>query len=643
MENLGFYRVAAAVPQVHAAEVDFNCREIIRLAEIAETEEAAAVVFPELSLSGASCGDIYGHDRLLNAVKGALCQVADAFSESKMIIVLGLPWLHNTGIFNAAAVIQSGKILGLSVKQHLNAVESRIFSDGALLPEAEEVEFFGYSTYIGGNMLFKAGKDFTFAVELGSDVDNLAAPGRFASGAGATVVFNLDSAPLLAGNDEKRCNKFAVISGQLEVAYVVANAGVTESTTYNVHGGCSLIADCGRIDAVSAGVADLTAREQFGDGEILYADIDLEALNFRRRNRCGKANGNLEVVTFELECIPAETVTQLKYAHLSSSPFLPENEDEWPDFCREIVEIQSAALARRINFTHAEKLVLGISGGLDSTLALLVCCESMKLLKRPCSDIMAITMPGFGTSDRTYNNAMKMCSILQVELRDIKIADACLQHFAAIGHDAEAMDVTYENAQARERTQILMDLANQHNGLVVGTGDLSEIALGWSTFNGDHMAMYGVNANVPKSLIRIIVDLYGRRHSEALYQVLNDIVLTPVSPELLPVNADGKIDQHTEKIVGAYDLHDFFLYHFIRNGASPEKVIFMAREVFAGEYESREIERTAAIFFKRFFSQQFKRNCAPDGPQVLEINISSHGGWEMPSDVYGTLFNLNLV
>ncbi|MEG2075967.1 MAG: nitrilase-related carbon-nitrogen hydrolase, partial [Victivallaceae bacterium] len=308
MDNLGFYRVAAAVPQVHAGDVDFNCREIIRLAEIAESEEAAAVVFPELSLSGATCGDIYAHDRLLNAVKAALCQVADAFAESKMIIVLGLPWLHNTKIFNAAAVIQSGKILGLSVKQHLSDSESRIFSGGALLPEAEEVEFFGYSTYIGGNMLFNGGRDFTFAVELGRDADSLVSPGRLAAGAGATAVFNLDSTPLLAGGDEKRCNKFSALSEQLESVYVVANAGVTESTTYNVHGGCSLIADCGRIDAVTAEVADLTARSQFGDGEILYADIDFEALNFRRRNRRVKDNANLDVVTFELECAPVSTV-----------------------------------------------------------------------------------------------------------------------------------------------------------------------------------------------------------------------------------------------------------------------------------------------------------------------------------------------
>ena len=639
----GFYRFACVSPVLKVADTAYNTEEIIRSAKIAASNGAAFVVFPELCITGYTCSDLFHQELLLQNSTRSLLKIAEALKDSDAVIAVGLPLRIFGRLYNCAAFVQHGKVIAVTPKIHLpnqrEFYEKRHFSSGrdllrgdagngcaplrCFIEGAGEVPITNFIT-VKGVAACNSGTEVRIGVELCEDLWTPAPPSGELALAGANVIVNLSASDALVGKRDYRRNLVMNQSARCMAAYVYASAGVHESTTDMVFSGHLMIAENGSMLAESKPFS----REI----EIVYADVDVERLNMQRLSE-----GSFQ--DFDSRAIIARVATldglracdTLQYRFVSPMPFVPGNIETRDVSCTEIFNIQCAGLAKRLEATLSKRAVIGLSGGLDSTLALLVVAETFKLLNRPAKEILALTMPGFGTTKRTKNNAVELAKLLGVELRTVDIQKACLQHFNDIGHDPQKLDVTYENVQARERTQILMDIANSEGGIVIGTGDLSEIALGWSTYNADHMSMYAVNCDIPKTLVRHIVSWYADR-SAALAAVLKDILDTPVSPELLPADSSGQIAQKTENILGAYEIHDFFLYHFAKYGASPEKLRYLAKYAFANRHSDEEINKALAIFIRRFFTQQFKRSCIPDGPKVGTISLSPRADWRMPSD-----------
>jgi NAD+ synthase (glutamine-hydrolysing) len=632
----GFFRLAAAVPKLRVADVDYNAAEIIGCFRRAAQEGAAAVVCPELSVTGYTCGDLFFQSELLLAARRAALKIAAATAGSETTAIFGLPLRYDDAIYNVAAVAQQGRIRGLVPKTYLpnyrEFYEKRQFKSGGGLRDIT-LRFDGadYDIPFGDDLLFGDGGEFRFGIEICEDLWSVVPPSSHLALAGAKVIFNLSAGTELAAKAAYRRELVGQQSARCIAAYLLASAGVHESTSDAVFGGHALIAENGRPAAEN--------RRFDRESNLIFADVDLERLTAARMSESSfnDAPRTRSFRAVALEKLPGSP--DFKYAFNPPRPFVPPEAGR-RERCREILDIQAAGLAKRLEHTGAKKLVIGVSGGLDSTLALLVAFESCRLLGRPASDIVAVTMPGFGTTGRTRGNSETLCRALGADFREIDICESCELHFDNIGHDPAKLDVTYENVQARERTQILMNLANAAGGLVIGTGDLSEIALGWNTYNGDHMSMYAVNASVPKTLIRYLIAAVAADAPPELAAVLADVLDTPVSPELLPPRADGTIAQETEELIGPYELHDFFLYHFIKYGASPAKLLALAVAAFAGVYTETLIDGTLRKFLRRFFALQFKRNCMPDGPKVGTIALSPRGDWRMPSDASDALFRL---
>ncbi|MEG2350378.1 MAG: NAD(+) synthase [Hungatella sp.] len=620
----GFIRVAASTPKVQVADPVYNAKQIYAQMQDGLQHHAKIMVFPELCLTAYTCGDLFLQNTLISKAREELDILVSRSEGMDMLVILGLPWERNGKLYNAAAVIHDGRLLGLVPKKNLpnysEFYESRHYNPGNQKPVM--VAFRDGEVPMGTNLLFRCSTmpGLIVAAEICEDVWVPCPPSIAHAMAGATVIANCSASDETVGKDSYREALIAGQSARLLCAYLYANAGEGESTQDLVFGGHNIIAENGTCLAIS---------ERFHHGTI-YADLDLERLSSDRRRMNTHPEAATEdymVVDFALQL---ETLDLKR--KINPSPFVPNHPEERGKRCEEILLIQAMGLKKRLEHTKITHAVLGISGGLDSTLALLVTARAFDLLKIPRNQIHAITMPCFGTTDRTYQNACMMTEKLGAVLQEIDIKESVMQHFKDIGQSPDNHDVTFENGQARERTQVLMDVANQVGGLVIGTGDMSELALGWATYNGDHMSMYGVNASVPKTLVRHLVAFYAETCLEPqLQQVLLDVLNTPVSPELLPPK-DGVISQKTEDLVGPYELHDFYLYYCLRFGYSPSKIYRMAVHAFVGIYEKATILKWLNVFYRRFFSQQFKRSCLPDGPKVGSVAISPRGDLRMPSD-----------
>ena len=623
MKN-GFVKVAAATPDIRVADVEFNTQNIINAMEEAQKNGAKILVFPELCVTGYTCSDLFDHSVLLKASRKALLEVAENTNDKDMLVFVGAPLEVNGKLYNVAAAMNQGEIIGFTTKTFLpnygEFYEMRQFTPGP--QTVREITFEGKKIPFGPQILFQAEgmEELVVAAEICEDVWSPVPPSIQAALEGATVIVNCSASDETIGKDTYRR---ALISGQsarLISGYIYANAGEGESTTDLVFGGHNIIAENGTVLKESSRYVN----------EIIYSELDLQRITGERRKNTTFQPLDEETlvrVPFTVE----ETKTFLTRT-FPKKPFVPSDEQTRAQRCEEILTIQAMGLKKRLAHTNARTAVVGISGGLDSTLALLVTARAFDMLGRDKKDIIAVTMPCFGTTDRTYQNACEMSKKVGATLIEVPIADAVNVHFRDIGHDPEDHSVTYENCQARERTQVLMDIANKTWGMVIGTGDLSELALGWATYNGDHMSMYGVNASVPKTLVRHLVKYAADdTKDEALKNVLYDVLDTPVSPELLPPK-DGDIAQKTEDLVGPYELHDFFLYFMLRFGYEPSKIFRIACMTFDGEYDKETIFKWLETFCRRFFSQQFKRSCLPDGPKVGTVALSPRGDWRMPSD-----------
>ncbi|WP_294354723.1 NAD(+) synthase [uncultured Clostridium sp.] len=627
---MDFIKVASACPKTKVGDVEYNISNIIDCTLEAYKNGAKCLVFPELCITSYSCSDLFLQDTLLNKSLSAIEELLNETKDLDILITVGAPYLHNTTLYNAAFVLFKGKVLGIVPKSFIpnysEFYEKRWFTDGnniinkvVKLPFQDEVNF-------GTNLIFAAG-DLKYSVEICEDLWVTIPPSSYLSLMGANVIGNISASNELVSKADYRRDLIKNQSARCICSYIYSSAGVHESTTDLLFSGHLLIGENGSI---------LKENERFQrDNEIIYSIIDLfklksermKNLSFRDSSRMLKFEP--KYINFTFEDVSIKNFDRFIDKH----PFVPSNDLERELRCKEIFNIQSAALAKRFEHTGLKKAVVGISGGLDSTLALLVIVKTFKLLNYPMNNIVTITMPGFGTTYRTYNNALTLCRELGCDLREINIVKAALQHFEDIGHDKDIHDVTYENVQARERTQILMDLANKEGGLLIGTGDLSELALGWCTYNGDHMSMYSVNPSIPKTLVRYLVKYVAEKESNKnVSETLLDILDTPVSPELLPKDDKGDIAQKTEDIVGPYELHDFFLYHFIKHGSSKERIFKLAKIAFKDDYSDEEITKWLDKFMWRFFTQQFKRSALPDGPKVGSISLSPRGDWRMPSD-----------
>ena len=623
MKN-GFVKVAAATPDIRVADVEFNTQNIINAMEEAQKNGAKILVFPELCVTGYTCSDLFDHSVLLKASRKALLEIAENTNDKDMLVFVGAPLEVNGKLYNVAAAMNQGEIIGFTTKTFLpnygEFYEMRQFTPGP--QTVREITFEGKKIPFGPQILFQAEgmEELVVAAEICEDVWSPIPPSIQAALEGATVIVNCSASDETIGKDTYRR---ALISGQsarLISGYIYANAGEGESTTDLVFGGHNIIAENGTVLKESSRYVN----------EIIYSELDLQRITGERRKNTTFQPLDEETlvrVPFTVE----ETKTFLTRT-FPKKPFVPSDEQTRAQRCEEILTIQAMGLKKRLAHTNARTAVVGISGGLDSTLALLVTARAFDMLGRDKKDIIAVTMPCFGTTDRTYQNACEMSKKVGATLIEVPIADAVNVHFRDIGHDPEDHSVTYENCQARERTQVLMDIANKTWGMVIGTGDLSELALGWATYNGDHMSMYGVNASVPKTLVRHLVKYAADdTKDEALKNVLYDVLDTPVSPELLPPK-DGDIAQKTEDLVGPYELHDFFLYFMLRFGYEPSKIFRIACMTFDGEYDKVTIFKWLETFCRRFFSQQFKRSCLPDGPKVGTVALSPRGDWRMPSD-----------
>lgn len=633
----GYLTIASAVPKVSVANCHYNTEQIEKFMAKAEGLGVEIVVFPELCVTGYTCQDLFQQQLLLEQAEASLLRLMEFSRNLKIVSIIGVPLSHKGRLFNLAAVLQHGKIHGFVPKTFLpnykEFYEQRWFSSGADLKEGDTLKFCGQNVPISTHLLFSY-SDMKFGIELCEDLWAVNPPSTNLSLAGAEVVFNLSASNELVGKSTYLEDLIRVHSAQCISGYVYSGAGWGESSQDLVYGGRAYIAENGRI---------LERGERFMmDEQLIVSEIDVEKLrNERRVNTSFRAScAELPAQYLEVELETNSTPDKEFKLHRSVNPlpFVPSGK-ELNERCEEILCMQSEGLCKRIVHTHAKTVVIGISGGLDSTLALLVSVHAFDRLGLDRRGIIGITMPGFGTTDRTYTNAINLMKGLGVTIREISIAEACKLHFKDIGHDLNNHNVVYENGQARERTQILMDAANQMNGLVVGTGDLSELALGWATYNGDHMSMYGVNVSIPKTLVKHLVKWVALHVvDEYSKETLLDIIDTPISPELIPADELGQITQKTEDLVGPYELHDFFLYHVLRNGFRPSKIFYLAKAAFrstdgtVGEYSDDVIKHWLKTFFSRFFMQQFKRSCLPDGPKVGSCSLSPRGDWRMPSD-----------
>lgn len=670
MKNYGFIRTAAAVPAVRVADVTYNVAEICRLAGEAFEKEVSLVAFPELSLTGYSCGDLFGQSLLIKGAEDGVKKIVEYSRGKALTIVVGAPVSYRCRLYSCAIVIRNGNVKGIVPRTYITAEESRNFAsgsdflsadvrnDGAMLCNGKdsvregyfgEIRYAGQRCNISPNLIFGLGHS-TFAIELGNDLWAPVPPSSYHVMQGAHFIVNLSSDREILMREQYRKALLREHTAKTVSGYVYASAGFGESSRDNVYAGAASIWENGSM---------LAENERYQTvSSMIIADMDIERIeSLRKKSALFSAispDGTDAASYYRLYDRrslgdAAETDFEKKlYRHIEPHPFVPAKDLDYR--CREIIEIQIAGLIRRLSHINCRTAVIGISGGLDSTLALLVAVLAFDRLGWSRDRLVTVTMPGFGTTSRTKNNATDLMEALGTNLREISIAAACEQHFKDISHDPSVRDATYENSQARERTQILMDIANQTGGLVIGTGDLSELALGWCTYNGDHMSMYGVNGGVPKTLVRSLVKWAAENRFEgmtgqdgrSIKEILLDIVDTPISPELLPANENGEIQQVTEDLVGPYELHDFFIYNFMRCGYSPDKIFFLARKAFEGSYDDATIIKWLRTFVRRFFNQQFKRSCMPDGPKVGSVGLSPRGDWDMPSDAWSTLFSSDI-
>ncbi len=625
MDKYGFIKVTACVPVVRVADPVFNVNEIEKLLRQAAKANARVAVFPELSLTGYTCGDLFLNHTLIAQAEKALAELLIRTRTLPVLFMVGLPVRAENVLLDAAAVCCRGEILGVVPKTYLSGEEARWFTS-ALDWSGGEVMLCGHPVPAGTNVLFCAG-GVEIGVEIGSDLEAVVPPSSWACLQGADIICNLSAQAAAAGHPDYLQHLLAQQSARTRCGYVYASCGCGESTTDQVFDGSAYAYENG---------APLACAERFSTtGQLVNTEIDVQRLRADRlRSSSFRADCAYETQepywTAESGLASVSKPVPLT-RRIAPLPFVPAGE-QLSKNCREIFNIQVTGLTTRLQAARAKTAVIGISGGLDSTLALLVTVGAFDKLGWPRKNILGVTMPGFGTTDRTYQNALTLMKNLGISQREVDIKKACLQHFKDIGHDEKVKDAAYENAQARERTQILMDLANKTGGLVIGTGDLSELALGWATYNGDHMAMYGVNAGVPKTLVRSLVSWACTQETRAcVKRVLQDVLDTPISPELLPAK-NGKIAQKTEDLVGPYELHDFFLYYFLRYGFTPDKIYYLAQQAFKGQFTAAVIKKWLHVFVRRFFSQQFKRSCMPDGPAVGSVGLSPRGAWRMPSD-----------
>ena len=619
----GFAKIAAISPVVTVADCKSNASNIANAIEEAYGKGAELLLLPELCTTSCSCGDLYVHPHLVGEAEKAIAAIAASTKDKQMTVVVGTPAAHRNSIYNCAAVIFNGETIAL-VPQENAALP---FTSGRALPENASATIEGKSVPFVKRGIF-ATSSYTFGIEIGADALQPITPGAELAMAGAQVILNPADGKEKAGTNNSTKRRLERASEQYHCCYVHSSAGWGESTSNAVHSGYCAIAEEGEIIAESGRFQQ--------QSQSVITETDIEKTTVIRRGNSSFATGN-NVACIE---IPQAANDSMAFTRkFTPTPFMPFGKEENENLYEEIFTIQANALARRITHTHSKCCVIGISGGLDSTLALLVTARACEMAGKAKSDIIAVTMPGFGTSDRTYRNALTLMRNIGATIKEISIKEACIQHFKDIDHDINIHDVTYENSQARERTQILMDIANQQNGLVVGTGDLSELALGWATYNGDHMSMYSVNATVPKTLMQHIVRWAAHNVcSEDVRETLLDIIDTPISPELTPADDKGNIKQKTEDLVGPYILHDFFIYHFLRYGFSPEKIHAMAYNAFKGEYDSLTIRKWLMTFMRRFFTQQFKRSCMPDSPDTGFCSLNPQSGWRMTADTSGALW-----
>ena len=602
----GFIRVGAVVPEIKVANVTNNVEEIVKQIKQVDKEGIQLVAFPELSITGYTCGDLFNNRTLVNNALEGLKNIVDETKKLDVITVVGLPLLIDNLLYNVAAVVNKGRILGIVPKNNLNNTELRWFNK---FEDVKTIKLFGEDVLFG-NLVFKDVNDsaINFGINIGDEINEYN---------GVSLVVNITASYDIVGKHEYRKNKLNVFTKEHKCNLVYLSVGVTESTTDYVYSGYAAIYEVGKL---------LVENDRY-DFNSNHIGVDVD--NYRVINNKVELTGT--VVDVEFKDVNEELVR-----HYNIYPFIPEDEINRKERFNEIINIQALGLARRLKHTGLKKCVLGISGGLDSTLAFLIVIEAYRKLGISNDNLIGVTMPGFGTTGRTYNNALSLMEKYGVTVREVSIKDACIQHFKDIGLDEKDRSVTYENAQARERTQILMDIANQEAALVVGTGDLSELILGWCTYNGDHMSMYCVNGGVPKTLVRHLVGYYAEiEKNEECKKTILDILDTPISPELLPPDKKGNIEQQTESLVGPYVLHDFFLYHFLRYGASVDKVKYIALQAFDGMYTEEDINKWLTMFVRRFFSQQFKRSCLPDGPKIGTVGVSPRGDLVMPSDASG--------
>ena len=633
--NYGFVKVAAAVPLVQVADCFYNIEKIEGLMRQASEKGVQIIAFPELSVTGYTCLDLFAQQTLLDGAEEALLQLVSNTADLDILTIVGVPLRTENRLINAAVVFQKGAIRGVVPKTYLpnykEFQEQRWFTSVTELRES--TISIGEEEYpMGSHLLFRSGR-LTAGIEICEDLWVPVPPSSLLAMEGANIIFNLSASNELIGKHAYLRSLICQQSARCMAGYVYASSGFGESSTDLVFAGNGIIAENGNLLAESP--------RFMMEEQLVISEIDIDTLqNDRQVNTSfmygtsGLPKEKAQVVDFQVRIPDGFSLTRPVDPH----PFTPSGE-ALKERCEEIFHIQVAGLAKRLVHAHAQTAVVGISGGLDSTLALLVTVMTFDALKMPRGQIIGITMPGFGTTDRTYTNACDLIRSLGVTLKEIPIKEACLQHFRDIDHDPSVHDVTYENSQARERTQLLMDVANQKNGLVIGTGDLSELALGWATYNGDHMSMYGVNGSIPKTLVKYLVEwVANHKVDDASRLTLLDIVDTPISPELIPADENGNIKQKTEDLVGPYELHDFFLYHFLRFGSHPSKIYFLAQKAFAGIYDNATVKKWLYTFFRRFFQQQFKRSCLPDGPKVGSVSLSPRGDWRMPSDAVSRLW-----
>jgi len=617
----GYVKVATCTPDLKVADVEFNTKSVIEQIQLAKDKGVELLCFPELSLTGVTCGDLFFSDVLLNSVKDGLKKIVNATKDIKMLVLVGLPFKNKNLIYNVAVAVSCGEVLGIVPKTAIYNYGE--LSDGRYFSKPTEngtVNFDGKEIPFGTDLIFKdkSMPNFVVGVEIGADLFAPLSPSQNYALNGANIIVNLCAKPATVGNSEYIKSTVTACSSKLVCGYVLSNAGKGESTTDMAFGGYNVISENGRV---------LRESELFSNG-LTVSEIDVDFLSSERSKIFNGINANSSLRTVEFD---ADTKGERLTRIYEKTPFVPTEEKVLGQRAELILDIQSEGLRKRIEHARAKTAVLGLSGGLDSTLAILVAVTAMKKLNRPLKDVVAVTMPCFGTTSRTFQNTIKLAKALGVTLKKVDITKAVERHLKDIKHDRNVYDVTFENAQARERTQVIMDISNMTGGLVVGTGDLSEVALGWATYNGDHMSMYGVNCTVPKTLVRHVVKEYAEKSKGKLKAVLTDILDTPVSPELLPAENDD-IAQKTEDIVGPYVLHDFFLYNMIRRGYSPEKLYFVAKYTFNGDFKDETILKWLKIFVRRFFVQQFKRSCVPDGIKVGTVGLSPRGDWKMPSD-----------